>query len=122
MANYQNFGIIYDDDALKDVINDSIDYTKDYNCIDVNDSLIHKITLKKKSELDKIPTFHGSLNAPDYELATFYITLIPPTSLEEFQKIIISENEHYKSKELELLISMISKAISEYKYMVHFGI
>jgi len=49
-------------------------------------------------------------------------SLIPPESLKQFREIIIKANSYYQSQELQLLIKKVSNAISENKYLIHYGI
>ena len=39
-----------------------------------------------------------------------------------FRDIIIKANGYYQSQELQLLIEKVSNAISENKYLIHYGI
>jgi len=50
------------------------------------------------------------------------VTLIPPESLKQFRDVIIKANNHFKTKELQLLTEKITEAITENKYLIHYGI
>ena len=93
-----------------------------YNCISVNDDLLEELIIKYNKELMAIKTYFQITTQPGSGLDYYGVTLIPPESLKQFRGIIIKANNHYKSQELQLLIEKISNAISENKYLIHYGI
>lgn len=95
---------------------------KKYNCISVNDDLIEELIIKYNEELMAIKTYFQVTSQPGTGLDYCGVTLIPPESLKHFRGIIIKANSHYQSQELESLIEMVSSAISENKYLIHYGI
>jgi len=99
------------------------DYEPDkYNCISVSDDLIEELIIEYKEELTAIKTFFQITTQPGTGLDYYGVTLIPPESLKQFRGVIIKANIHYQSQELELLIEKVSNAISENKYLIHYGI
>ena len=93
-----------------------------YNCISVNDDLLEELIIKYNKELMAIKTYFQITTQPGSGLDYYGVTLIPPESLKQFRGIIIKANNHYKSQKLQLLIEKISNAISENKYLIHYGI
>ncbi len=94
-----------------------------YNCISVSDDLIEELIIKYNEELMAIKTYFQVTAQPGTGLDYCGITLIPPESLKQFRGgVIIKANSHYQSQELKLLIEKVSNAISENKYLIHYGI
>ena len=89
-----------------------------YNCISVDDEIM--IHLNK--HLSIMRTCFHSLERPEFGLAYWGITIIPPESLSMFYDVIISSTIYKNSAELNQLASKIIKAKEENKYMIHFGI
>lgn len=122
MANVQSFGIVTIDNDLNDILAIGFEYKKYYGCVDVEDDFLTQILIKRKNDFNQIKTFYSSLDRPNHGLAHCGDTLIPPKSLIRLREIIITENQIYKSNELEKLIEKINEAIKENRYMVHFGL
>jgi hypothetical protein len=93
-----------------------------YNCVSVSDDLIEELITKYNEELMTIKTYFQVTTQPGVGLDYCGVTLIPPESLKQFRGVIIKANIHYQSQELELLIEKVSSAISENKYLIHYGI
>ena len=93
-----------------------------YNCISVNDDLLEELIIKYNKELMAIKTYFQITTQPGSGLDYYGVTLIPPVSLNQFRDIIIKANGYYQSQEFQLLIEKISNAISENKYLIHYGI
>ncbi|WP_352404301.1 hypothetical protein [Sporanaerobacter acetigenes] len=93
-----------------------------YNWISVDDDLLEEIIIKYNEELMAIKTYFQVTTQPGNGLDYCGVILIPPESLKQFRDIIIKANNHYKSQELQLLIEKVSNAISEDKYLIHYGI
>ncbi|WP_040411328.1 hypothetical protein [Desulfosporosinus sp. OT] len=74
------------------------------------------------NNLTKINTYFHSYNRPASALARYGVTLIPPESLEPFCNIVSTDNRFKSSKELIDLLTLRRKAISENKYVIHYGI
>ena len=83
-----------------------------YGCITVDDELL----LPLLSELKRVSCYWHSLDRPNPGLAYYGITLIPPESLGEAARII------QKDKRLGGLLSLLSEAGRENKFVIHFGI
>jgi hypothetical protein len=67
-------------------------------------------------------TYFHSLERPEFGLAYWGITIIPPESLSMFYDVITSSTKYKNSAELNQLASKIIKANDQHKYMIHFGI
>lgn len=89
-----------------------------YNCISVDDDLISNLD----KHLSIMKTYFHSFSRPEYGLAYWGITIIPPESLSLFFDIVTSSEYFKKSDELSELASKILQAIEEEKYMIHFGV
>ena len=93
-----------------------------YNCISVRDDLIEQLIINYDEELKSIKTYFQISTQPGMGLDYCGVTLIPPESLKQFGDVIIRANNQYQSQELEALIEVISDAIKEDKYLIHYGI
>ncbi len=105
-----------------------------YNCITVDDDII----LPLFKNFDIMKTYHHNIGIPNLGLAYYGITLIPPNSLNYFQDVLrellttlevgefriirVKVKSNKSSSGLNELIVMISLAIQENKYIIHFGI
>ncbi|MBT2696544.1 short-chain dehydrogenase [Bacillus sp. ISL-40] len=89
-----------------------------YNCISVDDEII----IHLNEHLSILRTYFHSLERPEFGLAYWGITIIPPESLSMFYDVITSSTIYKNSAELNRLASKIIKAKEENKYMIHFGI
>lgn len=49
-------------------------------------------------------------------------TLIPPISLKYFENIVKNDSRLLNDPSLKSLLSIVQKAISENKYMIHYGV
>lgn len=109
------FGILDDFDKRKDYI----DYEAlKHNCISVDDDIMRYVN----KHLSIMKTYFHSFNRPEFGLAYFGITIIPPESLSLFYDIVTSLEHFKKSVELNELASKILQAKEKKKYMIHFGI
>lgn len=115
MACTNEFGII-------DIFDNQKSYSsyepQKYNCISVDDEIINGLI----KPLSIMKTYFHSFNRPEYGLDHWGITLIPPESLLLFYEVITSSSYFKKSVELNNLASLITKAIEEKKYMIHYGV
>lgn len=110
------FGIINKFEKDKDY---SSEYEpKKYNCIFIDDDILNDWWDK----LILIKTYYHSYSRPNFALARWGVTLIPPESLESFCDIILNDRRSESSKELIDLLMLLRKAISENKYIIHYGI
>lgn len=109
------FGIIEDIDETQ-----SYSYAPDkYHCVFIDDEIYiddwwNKLLLLK--------TYFHSLNRPEFGLARYGITLIPPESLPAFQEIVLSDKRLKQDENLVKLAETIQDAIQRNKYMIHYGI
>ncbi|WP_053957256.1 hypothetical protein [Inediibacterium massiliense] len=115
MACVAEFGIVDNFDQNKDY---SEYEPQKYNCIAIEDDIINNWW----NELMLIKTYFHNYNRPEYALARWGVTLIPPESLEAFYKIVANDSRSKSSKELANLMTLIRKAISENKYVIHYGV
>lgn len=83
-----------------------------YDCISVSDDYIEPL-LKK---LEIIDCYWHTLNRPEKNLAYCGITLIPPSSMEQFIEIL---NDSTGTEELK---NLLIKAKDLNKFVIHFGI
>ena len=83
-----------------------------YACISVDDGLIAPLLDK----LSLIECYWHTLERPGKNLAYYGITLIPPSSMEQFIEILegVAGTEELRS--------LLFRAIEEDKYVIHFGI
>jgi len=125
MGPFAEFGII-------DAYDENKDYQKyepeKYNCVRVPDDLINgwwEYLLGMKV----IP--FGCPAVYTVALNRWGVTIIPPESLPFFVEIVVAKSSlRYKNKKhnevlsvlLNSLIELLNKAVSENKYVIHFGI
>lgn len=109
------FGIIDDFEKDKDY---SVYEPEKYHCIPINDDFINDWW----NNLMQIKTYYHCYSRPEFALARWGVTLIPPESLEQFFEIVSSDKRSKSSKELINLIILLRKAISENKYVIHYGV
>jgi hypothetical protein len=67
-------------------------------------------------------TYFHSFNRPEYGLAYYGITIIPPESLSFFYEVVTSSRYFKNSGILSELVSKIQQATEGKKYMIHYGI
>ena len=116
MACVAEFGIINEFEKDKDY---SSKYEpQKYNCIAINDDILNDWW----NELTLIKTYFHSYSIPNFALAMWGVTLIPPESLETFYNIVSTDRRSKSSKELTDLWILLRKAISENKYIIHYGV
>lgn len=89
-----------------------------YSCISVDDDLIEPLM----KEFLIMKTYFHNTSKPKFGLNYIGITLIPQESLKQFREIIISTKYFNQSPELIDLANLISKAINENKYIIHYGL
>lgn len=115
MACVAEFGIINKFDETKD-------YSKyepeKYNCTAIDDDILNDWW----NDLTLLKTYFHSYNRPNFALARWGVTLIPPESLEDFYNIISKYTKSKPSVELDDLMKLLRKAICENKYVIHYGV
>ena len=109
------FGIVED---IRETQSYSYDPEK-YHCVFIDDETYiddwwNKLLLLK--------TYFHSLSRPEFGLARYGITLIPPESLPAFQEIVLSDKRLKQDENLVKLAETIQDAIQRNKYMIHYGI
>jgi len=110
------FGIIEEFDEYKDY---SSDYNpQKYSCVAIDDDILDDWW----NELTLIKTYFHSYSRPNFALARWGVTLIPPESLEVFYHIVSKDTRSKSSEELIKLMILLRKAISENKYVIHYGV
>ena len=115
MACVAQFGIISEFEKDKDYS----DYKpKKYNCVAINDDILDDWW----NELTLIKTYFHCYSRPNFALARWELRLFPPESLDEFYNIVSKHTKSKSSIELIDLMILLRKAISENKYVIHYGV
>lgn len=115
MPCVHEFGLIENFDRQK---NYGIYAPKEYNVISVDDDLINDLS----ASLNIMKTYFHSFSRPEFGLAYWGVTIIPPESLSLFYDVVVTSINFKKSDELTSLATKITQARAEEKYMIHFGI
>lgn len=85
-----------------------------YGCIAVDDAYIEPLL----PEFDGIPCFWHTCQVPGNNLAYCGITLIPPESAPRFAEVF----RRHDSSRYQALLSLLTQAAKEGKYIIHYGI
>lgn len=85
-----------------------------YSLLVIDDEHLERL-LKK---FDKIPCYWHSLCRLEKNLAYFGITLIPPESASSFIRVF----KRHDQGQYGSLISLFEQAVSDNKYIIHYGI
>ena len=80
------------------------------------------LVLLSLESVTRIKTYYHCYNRPELALARWGVTLIPPESLESFYNMVANDQRSKSSKELIGLMILIRTAISENKYVIHYGV
>lgn len=91
---------------------------KKYHCISVDDAHVQVLL----PALFLIKTYFDSFDRPEYGLAYYGTTIIPPESLSSFLDIVLSAKNLKKYEDIIALSKIIIQAKRENKYMIHYGI
>lgn len=83
-----------------------------YNCISVNDDYIENI-LEKLTDID---FYWHTTDVSGKGLAYYGVTLVPPSSMQRFISVIENISELQQLKEL------LTQALNENKWIIHFGL
>ena len=89
-----------------------------YCCVAIDDEYIDDWW----ERLLMIRTYNMSLEQPQWALSRWGITLIPPESLPALLEIIAEDNRIYWNDSLVELADLVRQAITENKYMIHYGV
>lgn len=110
------FGII--DKFEKDKDYSSNYEPQKYNCVAVDDDILNDWW----KDLTIIQTYYHCYDRPNFALDRWGVTLIPPKSLEALYSIVSKDVRSKSSVELIDLMVLLRKAISENKYVIHYGV
>lgn len=83
-----------------------------YDCISVHDDFIEPLL----DELSALDCYWHTIDRPEKGLAYCGISLIPPSSMKQFVSLLDG------NAEMDELRSLLLKAKSENKFVIHFGI
>ena len=89
-----------------------------YHCVAIDDEYIDDWW----ERLLMMRTYNMSLKQPQWALSRWGITLIPPESLPALLEIIAEDNRIYWDDSLVELADLVWQAITENKYMIHYGV
>lgn len=89
-----------------------------YNCVAIDDDILNDWW----KDLTLIKTYFHCYSRPNFALARWGVTLIPAESLEAFYNIVSKDKRSKSSMELVNLMILLRKAISEDKYVIHYGV
>ena len=115
MACVAQFGIIDEFEKNKDY---SEYEPEKYHCVAIQDDFLDDWW----DDLTSIKTYFHSYSRPDFGLARWGITLIPPQSLDAFLMAIMDDPRSKSSPELIELMRLLGKALIENKYVIHYGV
>ncbi|KAB2331253.1 short-chain dehydrogenase [Bacillus mesophilum] len=115
MPLVHEFGILDEFDQEKKYISYE---PEQYNCVPIEDDLIQSVA----ADLSIMRTYFQSIKRPEFDLAMWGITLIPPESLPLFYEKVTSSKDFKESGDLADLAAKILQAIEDEKYMIHFGV
>lgn len=109
------FGIVEDIEETK-----QYSYAPEkYHCVCIDDDIYIDDWWDK---LVLLKTYFHSLDRPEFGLARWGITLIPPESLPAFQEIVLSDKRINEDANLRELSEKIRDAARRNKFMIHFGV
>lgn len=114
MPLIHEFGII--DDLTE--ISAEVYAPEKFHCISVDDAAIQVLL----TPLSLLKTYFHSLTRPEYGLAYYGTTIIPPESLSTFLEIVLSTKNVSHREDIIHLSQKIIQAKEENKYMIHYGI
>ncbi len=89
-----------------------------YQCVCIDDDIYIDDWWDK---LVLLKTYFHSLDRPEFGLARWGITLIPPESLPGFQELVLSDRRINEDAHLRELADKIQDAISRNKFMIHYS-
>ena len=109
-------GIIDEIDPAKDY---SAYEPEKYNCVPIDDD---KYINDWWERLSSMKTYFHKMSRPEFALARWGVTLIPPESLLTFQDIVLSDKRINNDPLLVELANKIGEAIDRNKFMIHYGV
>ncbi|MFD1030794.1 short-chain dehydrogenase [Metaplanococcus flavidus] len=115
MSSTHEFGLIDHIDSQKNFDRYS---PEKYNCISIDGDIVESLY----ENLLAMETYFHSLDRPEFGLAYYGVTLIPPNSLPFFFNVVTSSRDFENSERLNELAIKIQQAIKEKKHMIHYGI
>ena len=114
--SYAKFGIIENFDKNK---NYGKEYTPhEYNCITIYDDIIDAWWKR----LSIMKSYFHCYDRPEFALARYGVTLIPPESLDLFDDIILTNTPKKFYHQIPPLSDLIQRAKRENKFIIHYGI
>ncbi|MBQ3490050.1 MAG: hypothetical protein IJA86_05640 [Clostridia bacterium] len=106
--------------------NENGDYTEycpeKYHCVAIDDDRYLNDWWKALSQIDTFNVYAKGILQPQKALSRWGITVIPPSSLPALLDIVLSDKRSKKDKRLIVFAGLIHQAITENKYMIHYGV
>ncbi len=106
--------------------NEKADYSgyfpKKYHCIAIDDDLYMNDWWESLSRIDTFNVYTEGVLQPQKALSRWGITIIPPSSLPALLDIVLSDKRSKKDKRLIAFANLIHRAVTENKYMIHYGV
>ena len=93
-----------------------------YNCVAIDDDLYLNDWWEALLHIDTFNVYDRGVLQPQKALSRWGITIIPPKSLLSFYDIVVSDHRYGDDKHLVELAELIQSAISQNKYMIHYGV
>ncbi len=90
-----------------------------YDCVAIDDDIYINDWW---DELRLMETYFESLSRPEKGLSRWGVTIIPPKSLPQLEKIVTGDKRITSDENLAALADKIKAAVSENKYMIHYGV
>lgn len=91
---------------------------KTYDCVAIDDALLDDWW----HELAQMRTYFHCYSRPSFGLARWGVTLIPPESLSILHNIVVDSQSVKPAKEINRLAILLQQAMSENKYVIHYGV
>ena len=113
------FGIVENFNAKEDYTEYS---PKKYHCVAIDDDLYLNDWWSALSLIDTYNVYSKGVLQPQKALSRWGITLIPPSSLPALLDIVLFDRRSKRDKRLIAFAGLIHKAITEHKYMIHYGV
>ena len=114
MALVHEFGIL--DTLTADAFEN---YTPEkYQCISVKDDHIQALL----QPLSLVKTYFHSMDRPNFGLAYYGTTIIPPESFATFLEVVLFTKKVNQQEDIIELSQLILQAKNENKYMIHYGV